>query len=163
MFLVEDTDPLSLVLPDELCDLTAAPLLELEPDERCDLAVASPLLEEEEGLLSLLTLAFRLLPERVFIVSRFELPALRVVAFLFTSLSRVPELTVPLFSLLRETPELEPRLLLEEALSVVTLLPLVALLPLSLEERVLFTVLLFSLLLLEELLLPGCEACASGL
>ena len=36
-------------------------LLELEPDERCDLTVASLLLDEEDELLLLLTLAFRLL------------------------------------------------------------------------------------------------------
>lgn len=60
MSLVDATDPLFLEL-DELCDLTAALLLELEPDERCDLTVASLLLDEEDELLLLLTLAFRLL------------------------------------------------------------------------------------------------------
>jgi hypothetical protein len=34
--------------------------------------------------------------ERLFIASRFEVPALLVVALLFTSLLRVPELTAPL-------------------------------------------------------------------
>ena len=132
LFLVEATDPLLLVLLDELCDLTAALLLGFEPDERCGLAVASLLLEEEDVLLLLLTLTFRfllvcccatfleeppfderelfisrvalllragvflLLSGRLFIASRFEFPALLVVAFLFTSLLRVPELTVPL-------------------------------------------------------------------
>ena len=61
LFFVEATDPLLLVLLDELCDLTAALLLEFEPDERCDLTVVSLLLEEEDELLLLLTLAFRLL------------------------------------------------------------------------------------------------------
>ena len=37
-----------------------------------------------------------MLSGRLFIVSRFEVPALLVVAFLFTSLLRAPELTVPL-------------------------------------------------------------------
>lgn len=60
MFLVDATDPLFLEL-DELFDLTAPLLLELEPDERCDFTVASLLLEEEDELLLLLTLAFRLL------------------------------------------------------------------------------------------------------
>lgn len=39
---------------------------------------------------------FRLLSGRLFIASRFEVPAVLVVAFLFTSLLRAPELTVPL-------------------------------------------------------------------
>lgn len=37
-----------------------------------------------------------MLSGRLFIASRFEVPAVLVVAFLFTSLLRAPELTVPL-------------------------------------------------------------------
>ena len=57
---------------------------------------------------------FRLLSGRLFIASRFEVPAVLVVAFLFTSLLRAPELTVPLVAGL-VFPDLEtfPLLLLE--------------------------------------------------